>query len=189
LQEHRQIARIAVVMGVSGSGKTTIGRALAERLGWNFQEGDALHPPENVAKMSAGQPLDDNDRAPWLAAIAACIDGWRVRGEHGVVSCSALKRSYRKIIIGSRREVRLVYLAGSRALIADRLRSRRGHFMPANLLDSQFETLEPPGPEENAITVLVDEPVEKIVDRLVAELSRACATTPSRVETYSLQGA
>jgi carbohydrate kinase (thermoresistant glucokinase family) len=189
LQEHRQIARIAVVMGVSGSGKTTIGRALAERLGWNFQEGDALHPPQNVAKMSAGQPLNDDDRAPWLAAIAACIDAWRRRGDHGVLTCSALKRSYRDVIIGSRREVRLVYLAGSRELIGRRMARRRGHFMPPSLLDSQFETLEPPGPEENAITLSVDEPVEKIIDRLVAELSCACATTPSRVETYSLQGA
>ena len=176
-------------MGVSGSGKTTIGRALAERLGRGFQEGDALHPPENVAKMSAGQPLDDEDRAPWLAAVAACIDAWRRRGENGVITCSALKRSYREIIIGRRREVRLIYLAGSRERIGQRMARRRGHFMPTRLLNSQFDTLEPPGSEENAITVSVDAPVEKIVDRLVAELSRACATTPSRVETYSLQGA
>ena len=189
MQEHRQIARIAVVMGVSGSGKTTIGCALAERLGWNFQEGDALHPPQNVAKMSAGQPLSDEDRAPWLAAVAQCIDAWRRHGEHGVITCSALKRSYREIIIGGGPEVRLIYLAGSRELIGERMARRRGHFMPASLLDSQFATLEPPGPEENPITVSDDQPVEKIVDRLVAELSRACATTRSRVETYSLQGA
>jgi carbohydrate kinase (thermoresistant glucokinase family) len=189
LEEHRQTARIAVVMGVSGSGKTTIGRALAGRLGWGFQEGDELHPPENVAKMSAGQPLDDKDRAPWLAAIAACIDAWRRRGENGVVACSALKRSYRDVIIGSRREVRLIYLAGSRELIGQRMARRRGHFMPASLLDTQFAVLEPPGPEENAITVSVDEPVEKIVDRLVAELSRTSATTPAGDESYSLQGA
>ena len=91
MQEHRQTARIAVIMGVSGSGKTTIGRALARRLGWLFQEGDALHPPENVAKMKAGYPLDDEDRAPWLTAIAAKIDAWRARGDAGVVTCSALK--------------------------------------------------------------------------------------------------
>ena len=186
---HRQTAPIYVVMGVSGSGKTTVGRALAERLGWNFQEGDLLHPPENVAKMTAGEPLDDGDRAPWLAAVASRIDEWRHRGESGVITCSALKRSYRKIIIGSRREVRLIYLSGSRELITDRMRRRQGHFMPARLLDSQFETLEPPGPEENAITVPVGAPVEKIVDRLVAELSRTCAKTPSGVENYSLQGA
>jgi carbohydrate kinase (thermoresistant glucokinase family) len=189
LQELRQIARIAVVMGVSGSGKTTIGRAVAARLGWSFEEGDALHPPENIAKMRAGQPLDDTNRAPWLAAVAARIDEWRSRGENGVITCSALKRSYRKIIIDDRREVRLVYLSGSRELIAARLAQRHDHFMPASLLDSQFETLEPPGPEENAITVSVDQPLDKIVDRLVAELTQRSATTPSRVESYSYQGA
>ena len=189
MQELRQIARIAVVMGVSGSGKTTIGRAVAARLGWSFEEGDALHPPGNIAKMRAGQPLDDSDRAPWLAAVAARIDEWRSRGENGVITCSALKRSYRKIIIDDRREVRLVYLSGSRELIAARMVQRHDHFMPASLLDSQFETLEPPGLEENAITVSVDAPLDKIVDRLVAELSRSSATSSSRIESYSLQGA
>ena len=176
-------------MGVSGSGKTTIGRALATRLGWSFEEGDALHPPENIAKMRAGQPLTDADRAPWLSAIAARIDEWRRRSESGVITCSALKRSYRQVIIGDRREVRLVYLSGSRELIAERMSERHDHFMPASLLDSQFETLEPPGPEENAITVSVDQPLDKIVDRLVAELTQRSATTPSRVESYSYQGA
>ena len=189
LQEYRQIARIAVVMGVSGSGKTTIGRAVASRLGWSFQEGDALHPPENVTKMTAGQPLDDDDRAPWLAAIADRIDDCRRRGESAVITCSALKRGYRDMLIGNRREVRLIHLTAPRELIAARIAQRRGHFMPASLLDSQFDTLEPPGPEENAITVSVDAPIEAIVDRLVAELSRTCATTPSRVENYSYQGA
>src|SRR5206468_600940 len=94
-----QRALIAVVMGVSGSGKTTVGSALAHRLGWHFQEGDALHPPENVAKMHAGVPLDDEDRAPWLRAVAARIDEWRERGEAGIISCSALKRKYRDTII------------------------------------------------------------------------------------------
>lgn len=176
-------------MGVSGSGKTTIGRALATRLGWSFEEGDALHPPENIAKMRAGQPLTDADRVPWLSAIAARIDEWRQRSESGVITCSALKRSYRQVIIGDRREVRLVYLSGSRELIAERMSQRHDHFMPASLLDSQFETLEPPGPEENAITVSVDQPLDKIVDRLVAELTQRSATTPSRVESYSYQGA
>jgi len=176
-------------MGVSGSGKTTIGRALATRLGWSFEEGDALHPPENIAKMRAGQPLTDADRAPWLSAIAARIDEWRQRSESGVITCSALKRSYRQVIIGDRREVRLVYLSGSRELIAERMSERHDHFMPASLLDSQFETLEPPGPEENPITVSVDQPIETIVDRLVAELTQRSATTPSRVKSYSYQGA
>jgi carbohydrate kinase (thermoresistant glucokinase family) len=176
-------------MGVSGSGKTTIGRALATRLGWSFEEGDALHPPENIAKMRAGQPLTDADRAPWLSAIAARIDEWRQRSESGVITCSALKRSYRQVIIGDRREVRLVYLSGSRELIAERMSERHDHFMPASLLDSQFETLEPPGPEESPITVSVDQPIETIVDRLVAELTQRSATTPSRVKSYSYQGA
>jgi carbohydrate kinase (thermoresistant glucokinase family) len=158
-------------MGVSGSGKTTVGRALAERLGWQFQEGDALHPPENVAKMKAGHPLDDKDRAPWLAAIAARIDEWRQDREYGVVTCSALKRRYRDVIIGNRADVRLIYLAGSRELIAERLSSRRGHFMPASLLDSQFAALEPPRAEEDPITVSVDMPVETIVTRIAAALS------------------
>lgn len=189
MQEVRQTARIAVVMGVSGSGKTTIGRAVAGRLGWRFGEGDSLHPPENIAKMSAGQPLNDADRAPWLAAVAARIDAWRNNGVSGVITCSALKRSYREIIIGNRRDVRLVYLSGSRELIAERIAQRSDHFMPASLLDSQFETLEPPGPEENAIIVSVDQPLDKTVDRLVAELTQRSATTPSRVENYSYQGA
>jgi carbohydrate kinase (thermoresistant glucokinase family) len=176
-------------MGVSGSGKTTIGRALATRLGWSFEEGDALHPPENIAKMRAGQPLTDADRAPWLSAIAARIDEWRQRGESGVITCSALKRSYRQVIIGDRREVRLVYLSGSRELIAERMSQRHDHFMPASLLDSQFETLEPPGQEESPITVSVDQPIETIVDRLVVGLTQRSATTPSRVKSYSYQGA
>src|SRR6476646_6878153 len=125
-------------MGVSGSGKTTIGRALAKRLGWLFQEGDALHPPENVGKMKAGHPLDDEDRAPWLAAIAVTIDAWRAQGDARIITCSALKRRYREIVIGDRPDVRLVYLEGSRDLIGERVRARRGHFMPASLLDSQF---------------------------------------------------
>lgn len=170
--------RVAVIMGVSGSGKTTVGRALAQRLGWQFQEGDALHPAENIAKMKAGQPLDDEDRAPWLAAIAARIDEWRRRGEFGVITCSALKRHYRDIIIGNRADVRLIYLEGSPALIRQRLAVRRGHFMPPALLDSQFAALEPPVGEEDAIVVCVDMPVDVIVARIAAALSGA-GTIPS----------
>jgi len=171
LQEHRQAPHIAVIMGVSGSGKTTIGRVLARRLGWLFLEGDALHPPENIAKMKAGHPLDDEDRAPWLAAVAARIDQWRDDGKCGVVACSALKRRYRDIIIGGRADVRLIYLEGSRALIGERLAQRHDHFMPASLLDSQFAALEPPTADEDAITVPVDVPVDAIVARIAAALA------------------
>jgi carbohydrate kinase (thermoresistant glucokinase family) len=140
-RQYGQGARIAVVMGVSGSGKTTIGEELARRLGWDFADADTFHPPENIAKMSARKPLDDNDRAPWLAAIAAWADAQRGRGESGVVTCSALKRRFREVIVGDRPDVRLVHLDGGRGLIAE----RHGHFMPGALLDSQFEALEPPG--------------------------------------------
>jgi carbohydrate kinase (thermoresistant glucokinase family) len=163
-------APIAFIMGVSGSGKSTIGRALAQRFGWVFQEGDALHPPENVAKMHAGLPLDDDDRAPWLRAVAARIDKWRQWGEAGVITCSALKRKYRDAIIGDRPEVRLVYLTGSPALIAQRLAGRSGHFMPSSLLESQLATLEPPGADENALSVAIDAPVERVVARIAARL-------------------
>jgi carbohydrate kinase (thermoresistant glucokinase family) len=173
LQQHRHIANIAVVMGASGSGKTTVGRALAQRVGWLFEEGDSLHPPENVAKMSRGEALNDADRMPWLSAVAERIDELRGRGESAVISCSALKRRYRRIIIGDRPELRLIYLDGSRELIGRRLQDRKGHFMPASLLDSQLAALEPPGPDEHPITVSVDLPVTAIVDRLVKALSQA----------------
>src|SRR5262249_36946697 len=144
----RPAVRVAVIMGVSGCGKSTVGAALAHRLGWEFAEGDALHPPANVAKMQAGHPLDDDDRRPWLAAVAAHIDEWRRSGTSGVITCSALKRRYRRVIIGDRSAVRLVYLCGTRGVIAERLQARRGHFMPPRLLDSQFAALEPPDADE-----------------------------------------
>ena len=168
-------AQIVVVMGVSGAGKTTVGRALAERLGWEFQEGDALHPPENVAKMRAGHPLADADRLPWLRRIAERIDEWRRRGECGLVTCSALKRQYRDIVIDHRPELRLVYLEGSKELIAGRLAKRRGHFMPPSLLDSQFAALEPPTPDEHPIVISVAAPVADNVARLAALLAPAAA--------------
>jgi gluconokinase len=157
-------------MGVSGAGKTTVGERLAERLHWEFAEGDRLHPPENVAKMQSGHPLTDADRAPWLAAVAGVINLWQARGICGVITCSALKRQYRRRIIGDRPWVRLVYLDGNRELIAERLAARRGHFMPANLLDSQFGALEPPGPDENPITVAIGLPVDRIVEQIAAAL-------------------
>jgi gluconokinase len=170
----RQVATtpsVAIVMGVSGAGKTTVGERLAERLGWEFIEGDRLHPPENVAKMQSGHPLTDADRAPWLGAIAAAVDAVLARGARAVVTCSALKRAYRRRIIGERAGVRLVYLDGSAELIEQRLAARRGHFMPACLLTSQFAALEPPGPDENPITVAVGQPIERAVAQIAAALT------------------
>ena len=157
---------VIVLMGVAGSGKTTVGELLARRLGWEWQEGDALHPPANVAKMSAGTPLADEDRWPWLAAIAAVIDGWRAQGRSGVVACSALKRAYRDILIDDRTDVRLVYLQGDRALIEARMAARREHFMPVALLDSQFETLEPPADAEHPLVVPIDASPEALAERI-----------------------
>jgi carbohydrate kinase (thermoresistant glucokinase family) len=161
---------IVVVMGVSGSGKTTVAKLLAARLGWQFQEGDELHPPENVEKMKSGTPLTDADRIPWLKRIAEKIDEWRARGESGIVTCSALKRSYRDIIIGDRPEVKLVYLKGSPDLIRQRMARRHGHFMPSSLLDSQFATLEEPSPDENAIVVDIGGQPEEITGEIAERL-------------------
>jgi gluconokinase len=161
---------VAVVMGVSGSGKTTIASGVAQRLGWRLLEGDAFHPPANVAKMHAGTPLTDEDRWPWLHAIATEIDAVRARGESALVACSALKRAYRDILIGNRPDVRLVYLDGSRELIAGRLGARRGHFMPPALLDSQFATLEPPEADENPIVVSIGPPPEEVIAELIRRL-------------------
>ena len=163
---------VAVVMGVSGCGKTTFAKGVAERLGWEMQEGDALHPPENVAKMAGGTPLTDEDRWPWLTKIAECIDAWRAQGSNGVVTCSALKRAYRDVLIGNRRDVRLIYLRGDKATIAARLAARRGHFMPPGLLDSQFATIEEPAADEHAFTVQVDQPKQAMIDAGVAALSK-----------------
>jgi gluconokinase len=165
-----RLSHAIVVMGVSGSGKTTVGKALAERLGFAFRDGDEFHPAQNVEKMRAGIPLDDSDRAPWLAAIAAWIDEMRAANRHGIVACSALKRAYRDVIVGERADVRLVYLKGSRELIAGRMAARRGHFMPASLLASQFAALEEPGDDEGAIVVPIEEGPVEIVEAIVASL-------------------
>jgi carbohydrate kinase (thermoresistant glucokinase family) len=171
---------IVVVMGVSGSGKSTVAALLAAALGCQFQEGDDLHPPENVAKMRAGTPLTDADRMPWLHKIAEEIDGWRARGECGVLTCSALKRSYRDIIIGDRRDVVLVYLKGSRERIHQRMIARHGHFMPLALLDSQFATLEEPTPDEHPIIEDVEGKPADIAHEIVCQLEdRDRQTNPS----------
>ena len=159
-----------VVMGVSGSGKTTVGDALAKRLGWRYEDGDKFHPASNVAKMSAAQPLTDEDRWPWLRAIATEIDRLIAAGEHAVIACSALRRAYREILVHGRGDVRIVYLFGTHALIAERLNHRKGHFMPPGLLASQFATLEPPTAEEQAVTVSIDASVETIVDEILRQL-------------------
>src|SRR5580698_7740443 len=168
---HRGSPPILVMMGVSGSGKSTIAEELSARLGWPFQEGDSLHPESNIAKMKAGIALTDADRLPWLERVAAWIDRQRARGEPGVVTCSALKRSYRQIVIGDRPEVQLVYLRGSRELIAARVAERRGHFMPPSLLDSQFETLEEPGPDEDPLTVDIGGSADEVADEIVRRVA------------------
>jgi carbohydrate kinase (thermoresistant glucokinase family) len=161
---------VVVMMGVSGSGKTTIASAVAQRLGWTLLEGDSFHPPSNVAKMAAGHPLTDEDRWPWLHAIADAIDAKRAAGESAVVACSALKRAYRDILVGKRPDVVLVYLKGSKALIGKRMAARKGHFMPSALLDSQFATLEEPAPDEHAIVVSVDAEPAVIVDEVLRKI-------------------
>ena len=161
---------IAVVMGVSGSGKSTVAALLAGALGCHFQEGDDLHPRENVEKMRSGTPLTDADRLPWLRKIAEEIEGWRARGECGVLTCSALKRSYRNIIIGNRHNVVLVYLKGSRDLLHRRMAARHGHYMPIALLDSQFATLEEPTPDEHPVIVDVGDKPAEIAHEIVRQL-------------------
>ena len=158
---------VLVVMGVSGAGKTTVAQELAAKLGWGFEEGDALHSEANIAKMHAGIPLTDADRRPWLEAVAAWIDGRLAAGTPGIITCSALKRTYRKIIIGDRSRVRLVYLRGNAALIADRLAGRQGHFMPPSLLDSQLDTLEEPGADEDPVTVDIGPSPGEIAEEVI----------------------
>jgi gluconokinase len=169
---------VFIVMGVTSSGKSTVGEALATRLDWPFRDADSFHPPENVAKMSRGEALTDIDRAPWLAAIAAWIDGLRATGSHGVVTCSALKRAYRDVIVGRRPDVRLVYLKGDRALIGARMAARRHHFMPPSLLDSQFATLQEPAEDEAPIVVGVNEAPGDIVDAVLAKIAAVSLTGP-----------
>lgn len=163
---------ICVLMGVSGSGKSTVAGELAAQLGWPFAEGDDLHPAANVATMRAGQPLTDEDRRPWLARIRAWIEAREAADENGIVTCSALKRRYRDQLSaeGSDPAVRFVHLTGTRDQLLSRLRARRGHFMPASLLDSQLADLEPPGPDEPAITVDIGPSAAEQAQRIVALL-------------------
>lgn len=147
---------VIIVMGVAGSGKSTLGLALAADLGWPFVEGDDYHPPENRAKMARGEPLNDADRAPWLARLAAVVRDLQRRGGNGVLACSALKAAYRETLAAGVREARFVFLCGDPEVIRQRLAGRTGHFLPAGLLDSQLADLEPP---EDAVLVSVQQPV------------------------------
>jgi carbohydrate kinase (thermoresistant glucokinase family) len=166
---------ILVLMGVSGSGKSTIARELQRVLGWPFQEGDDLHPRANVAKMRSGRPLDDQDRLPWLRAIAHWIDQRLAAHEPGIVTCSCLKRAYREIVIGARRGVTLIYLKGDKPVIHDRIVRRTHRYMPPSLLESQFEILEEPGENEHSLVVTAH---GSIAETVVESLRRLAETDP-----------
>jgi 6-phosphogluconolactonase len=167
-----------VVMGVSGSGKSTIGAMLAHFLGFCFEDGDWFHPPANIAKMTSHHPLDDDDRRGWLEAIARWIAATRADGGHGVIACSALKHAYRDLLRAGHDDVRFVYLKGDRDLIANRFAMRHQHFMPVTLLDSQFAILEEPAPEEHAIIVSIDAHPRDIVAGVVAALGLGPTAVP-----------
>ena len=162
---------VIVVMGVSGSGKTTIGRLLAATLGWTFQEGDDVHPPENLRKMAAGIPLTDADRLPWLRELRRVIESCLATGEDAVLACSALKQSYREMLAGGLDGVRFVHLTGDPALIAERLKHRQGHFMKAGMLAGQLAAIEPP---EDGLHIEVEAAPEEIV----AEIRRRLQLSP-----------
>jgi len=164
------VRSILILVGVSGSGKTTIAMALAQRLSWPFEEGDDLHPASGLPKMHSDHPRNDRDWWPWLEKVAALIDAWRQLGTSGVITCSALKRSYRDFLTNGRPEVRIVYLRGDRTLIAERLAAREGALVPTGLLDSQFAILEEPDPDEHSIHVEVGQPMEDLVAQIVREL-------------------
>jgi carbohydrate kinase (thermoresistant glucokinase family) len=168
-----QAARVVIVMGVSGAGKSSIAEGLRAALGWAFQEGDLLHPPSNVQKMHAGIALTDEDRAPWLAAIKEWIDRRLDAGQNGLVTCSALKRRYRDFLIAGRPSVRVLYLKAPAEVLEQRVSHRPGHFMPASLLDSQLQTLEEPGPEEQALVVRVDGTQQESIAAALAAIRSA----------------
>jgi gluconokinase len=161
---------IAVLAGVSGSGKTTVGESLARRLAWPFTDGDSLHPAANIAKMRAGVPLTDEDRWPWLAAVAAVIDERIAAGQSAVVACSALKRSYRDLLLAGRPAVRMVFLDVDRDLLAARLAARHGHFFRADLLASQLADLENPQPAERILVLPAVGTPEQIAQQIISRL-------------------
>lgn len=158
---------VIVLMGVSGSGKTIVGRQLAESLGWPFHEGDTYHSAANIARMRRGTPLSEADRRPWLESLHALIQRHADRRESAVLACSALTAEARDILRGRLLGVRFVYLEGAKDLLAERLAARRDHFFPASLLDSQLATLEPPG--DTALTIDIAQPVDAIVGQIRRE--------------------
>src|SRR5687767_12363443 len=161
--------RFVIVMGVAGSGKTTVGELLAQRLGWSFYDADTFHPAENIAKMANGTPLNDSDRAPWLAALHALISTSLKEDCPGVLACSALKKSYRQQLLEGNEEVQFVYLKGSYDLIWSRISQRKDHYMKPQMLQSQFQALEEP---TNALTVNIAKPVEDIVQEILQYLKK-----------------
>src|SRR4051812_35702285 len=161
---------VLVLMGVSGSGKTTVAELLVHELGWPFQEGDALHPRENIRKMSSGHPLNDEDRAPWLNKVADWVGSRLDAGQNGIITCSCLKRAYRDLVNRRGTGVVFVYLAGSQEAIAERLQRRKGHFMPPALLTSQFSDLEEPTVEEPAIRVDIGQSSDVAAQHIVEQL-------------------
>jgi gluconokinase len=162
---------VILVAGVSGSGKSTIGELLAEHLGWDYAEADAFHSKANIDKMASGHPLTDADRLPWLRSIAAWIDERLATGRPGVVSCSALKRSYRDILAGGRPAVAMVLLDGDRDLIAARMKARKGHFFKETLLDTQFADLELPAPDEDVLLASITGTPEETVAHILKSLN------------------
>jgi gluconokinase len=162
---------IVILAGVSGSGKSSVGEVLAGRLGWPFTDGDLLHPARNIAKMSAGEPLTDEDRMPWLRAIAARLDEWIAAGQPGLLACSALKRRYREMLLHGRPSVRIAFLLIERDAAAQRLAHRHGHFFKPDLVDSQFADLEQPGYDETAVVAVpVGDRPEETADEVIRRL-------------------
>ena len=171
MSAHRPVA--VVVMGVSGCGKTTVARALADALGWTFAEADDFHPAANIEKMEAGHPLDDDDRAPWLAAIRDWMRERADAGQDAVITCSALKRAYRDVLRDGGPRVVFLHLDGDRETLAARMAGRSGHFMPGSLLDSQLADLEPLGDDEAGATVSIEDDPREIVEEAVRDLDLA----------------
>ncbi|MGP4022175.1 gluconokinase [Actinomadura sp. 3N407] len=169
--------RVVLIAGVSGSGKTTIGTMLAERIGWDYAEADEFHSQANIDKMSSGHALTDADRLPWLHSIAAWIDDRLRTDRPGVVTCSALKRRYRDMLAGGRSHVAMVLLDGDRDMIAARMRDRKGHYFSADLLDTQFADLELPAPDEDVLTAPIDGTPEETVAHIIAGLGLTPADT------------